>query len=243
MRILHSENQRFKNANSNPIAVSLQALGLRIILSSAYLRKKFIEVGEIARYLHWLGDNFAVAKIYGRRERLWEEMGRQLEGDEFRGIEFGVAWGYLTQWWFRRYTNNLIAWDGFDRFTGLPRKWRNLDKGAFDAKGNPPAIKDGRITWHIGDVDDKIQDLEFPGDRNYRLVVFFDLDIFEPSYVAWQKALPELREGDMLYFDEAFDLDERRLLNEYVFPSGTFKFVGATYRALALEVIEITSTN
>jgi hypothetical protein len=70
-----------------------------------------------------------------------------------------------------------------------------------------------------------------------QLVVLFDLDIFEPSLVAWQHLRGSLRAGDLLYFDEAFDADERRLLNEYVIPSGEYECVGATPTALGLQVL------
>jgi len=48
-----------------------------------------------------------------------------------------------------------------------------------------------------------------------------------------------LRPGDLLYFDEAFDADERRLLNEYVLPSGEYNCLAATPTALGLEVARI----
>ena len=49
--------------------------------------------------------------------------------------------------------------------------------------------------------------------------------------LAWQ--------GDLLYFDEAFDSDERRLLNEYILPSGKYACVGATSTGLGLQILEI----
>ncbi len=44
------------------------------------------------------------------------------------------------------------------------------------------------------------------------------------------------RRSDPLYFDEAFDADERRLLDESVLPAGDYSFIGATPIALALRV-------
>jgi hypothetical protein len=45
-----------------------------------------------------------------------------------------------------------------------------------------------------------------------------------------------LKVGDILYFDEAFDLDERSLLENHILPSGEFEFVSANWISLALEV-------
>ncbi len=44
------------------------------------------------------------------------------------------------------------------------------------------------------------------------------------------------RRSDPLYFDEAFDADERRLRDELVLPAGDYSFIGATPIALALRV-------
>jgi hypothetical protein len=153
-----------------------------------------------------------------------------------RGIEFGVAWGYGTGWWLNRLSDPELRWDGFDRFTGLPRDWRDLDEGHFDAEGRPPAIDDARVTWHVGDVEDHVTSLALDRSTPFQLVVLFDLDIYEPSKIAWEYLRPHLRPGDLLYFDEAFDSDERKLLDEDVLPSGDFTFVGATPMALAIQV-------
>jgi hypothetical protein len=60
--------------------------------------------------------------------------------------------------------------------------------------------------------------------------------VYEPSKVAWDWLRPHLRPGDILYFDEAFDADERRLLDDTVLPAGTFDYIGATDMNLALEI-------
>lgn len=133
----------------------------------------------------------------------------------------------------------MISWAGFDRFTGLPRGWRNLPAGTFDANGAPPDIQDSRIQWFIGDVEETIKLLNIERERAYPAVVFFDLDIYEPSLVAWNYLKDHLKMGDLLYFDEAFDQDERKLLNEAILPSGAFEFIAASHLSLALKVLEI----
>ena len=205
------------------------------------MRRKVINAGEIANYVSWLAETFGRVRALPTREKLWSQMAQRLPKGRVRGIEFGVAFGYGTDWWLKRLPAGDLRWDGFDRFTGLPRAWRDLDKGAFDAEGQTPAIDDQRVTWHVGDVEDRLNDLTLNRDEQFTLVVLFDLDIFEPSLAAWEHLRAALRPGDLLYFDEAFDADERRLLNEYILPAGTFQCVGATSTGLALQIVRMNS--
>jgi hypothetical protein len=90
-------------------------------------------------------------------------------------------------------------------------------------------------------IEEKILQLQIANERDYKVIVFFDLDIFEPSLVGWQNVKHSLKNGDILYFDEAFDKDERKLLDEFVLPSGEFEFVGCSWLTLSLRVKQIYS--
>ena len=59
-------------------------------------------------------------------------------------------------------------------------------QGTFDANGRTPAIDDQRVTWHVGDVEDTLKQLTLDRNDPLQVVVLFDLDIFEPSLVAWE---------------------------------------------------------
>lgn len=229
--------QPLGNRFTNPLRVIGQAAVMLFISRSERLSVKFITIAEILDYRKWLEATFGDIRMRTRREAVWADMHQSLGNSRFHGIEFGVAWGYLTNWWISRYSSTLIAWDGFDRFTGLPRKWRNLPSGSFDAGGNTPKINDNRLTWHIGNLEATIDELKIIRDRDYAIFIFFDLDIFEPSLVGWEKMCGHLIAGDILYFDEAMDADERRLLNEFVLPSGRFEFVSANWASLAIKVV------
>ena len=50
--------------------------------------------------------------------------------------------------------------------------------------------------------------------RDAQWLVLFDLDIYEPTAFAWEVISAHLRAGDVMYLDEAFDGDERRVLDE-----------------------------
>jgi hypothetical protein len=202
------------------------------------LRRRVRNAGEIADFIDWQADVFGPTKLYRSREHLWEAMaGRMDAGRAWHGIEFGVAWGYATSWWLDRLPHApLSTWDGFDRFTGLPRAWREHGEGTFDAGGKPPAIDDGRLSWHIGDVEDTVRTLDQAKISDGGRLILFDLDLYEPTAVAWEFVQTLLQPGDLLYFDEAMDADERRILVELVLPSRRFEYVGCTSLALALMV-------
>jgi hypothetical protein len=211
----------------------------RLFRMSARLRKTVINAGDIADYVSWLMESFGDAPFLSTREQLWELMARRVTQNQIRGMEFGVAYGYGTGWWLSRLPAPGLRWDGFDRFTGLPRAWRVFGAGAFDADGQPPAIDDARVTWHIGNVEDELKNLTLDRDQPQQVLVLFDLDIFEPSLAAWEHLRESLRPGDLLYFDEAFDADERKLLNEHILPVGKYECVGATPMTLGLQVVQL----
>jgi hypothetical protein len=129
-----------------------------------------------------------------------------------------------------------VVWHGFDRFTGLPRAWREYEQGTFDAGGKPPAIDDERAHWHVGDVQDTLGAVDLAAARDAQWLVLFDLDIYEPTVFAWEVINAHLRPGDVIYLDEAVDRDERRVLDEMILPSIGCEYVGATPFALGLVV-------
>ena len=203
--------------------MKLQAAIVRGIGFFKPLEEKIILLGELLGYQQWVGDLPGSSRPLGSRELVWRQIpGLLQDGETIRVLEFGVAWGYMTNWWFSEQSDQIRRWDGYDRFTGLPRSWRDLDQGAFDAGGSPPPTTDPRLTWHIGDIEDTLE-ASLTADRlaeSERVLYVFDLDLFEPSLHCWQVIQPLLKSGDLLYFDEAFDGDERKLLEQHVLASG-----------------------
>ena len=236
-RVSNSRLVRPKSATPSVFIINVMGVALRLLLlTSSKLRKKFMNLGELANYQIWLKSTFGEIKVRNSRERVWLDMKARINGKKIHGVELGVAWGYLTYFWIKNAPTSILKWDAYDLFTGLPRAWRNSPVGAFSNNGETPKILDDRINWHVGFVEETIQNLQISNNRDYSLLVFFDLDIYEPSLVAWQKLKPMLKIGDILYFDEAFDLDERSLLENHILPSGEFEFVSANWISLALEV-------
>ena len=228
----------FPDAAPSAVTLKLQAVAARLFRASSTLRVKAMNAGLIADFIDWQEREFgARPTVYNRREELWEQIANKLDPNRpVVALEFGVAWGYATDWWLRRLAGRDVTWHGFDRFTGLPRAWREHDKGAFDAGGKPPAITDPRVNWHVGDVENTLSEVDLAAARDAQWLILFDLDIYEPTAFAWEQLAPHLQPGDLMYLDEAMDHDERRVLNEMILPSVGVAPIGTTSLALGLAV-------
>jgi hypothetical protein len=210
----------------------------KLLYSFRWLRTRITVAGSVAEYISQL-STFGKLRIFSKRENLWGYILKEFKLEREHNIyyEFGVAWGYLTSWWTQKLKNEDLEWHGFDRFTGLPRKWEELPEGAFSADGATPELSDRRITWHVGDVENTIQKVaETSPSSFHRRIIFFDLDIYEPSKVAYEHLKLYIRKGDILYFDEARMADEWKLISEQVINDFSFKVIGITFNCLALEV-------
>jgi hypothetical protein len=228
----------FPDASPPPLTAAMQAIAARLFRASVTLRTKTINAGQVADFIDWQQRVFGhQPTIFGRREELWKRLAERLDPNRpLVALEFGVAWGYATNWWLRRLAARDAVWHGFDRFTGLPREWREHAPGAFDAGGKPPAIEDERVRWHVGDVQDTLGSVDLIAARDAQWLVLFDLDVYEPTAFAWEIIRPHLQAGDLMYFDEAMDRDERRVLDDMILPSIGCEPVGATALGLGLVV-------
>jgi len=200
-----------------------------------------MQAAEGADYIDWQQRVFGhQPTVFGRREQLWERLAQRLDPDRpLVVLEFGVAYGYATNWWLRRLVGRDVVWHGFDRFTGLPRAWHTFEQGAFDAGGKPPEMDDERVRWHVGDVQDTLPTVDLVAARNAQWLVLFDLDIYEPTAFAWDLISAHLGPGDVIYFDEAAIEDERRVLDEMILPSIGCEPVGTTAIQLGLAITGI----
>jgi len=231
----------FPDAAPPAATILLQGIAARLFRVSSTLRAKTINAGQVADFIDWQERVFGCRPtVFGRREQLWERLAERLDPNRpVVALEFGVAWGYATNWWLQRLRGRDVVWHGFDRFTGLPRAWREHDQGAFDAGGKPPAIDDPRVRWHVGDVQDTLGAVDLDAARDAQWLVLFDLDIYEPTAFAWEQIGPRLRPGDVMYLDEAMDVDERRVLDEMILPSIGCEPVGSTALGLGLVVTRV----
>ncbi len=124
-------------------------------------------LGDVADYAVWVTATFGQVEVFSKREDPWEFMARRVHGRLAIGIEFGVAFGYAAWWWLTRVSRTtILSWDGFNRFTDLPRSWRGYPHGAFDTQGVPPELGDDRARWHVGDIESTIESANSPSLRS-----------------------------------------------------------------------------
>jgi hypothetical protein len=237
---------KFKNGAPTKFVILNQFLFSKVFFKSSRILEKFKNIGEISNYLLWVKNEFPNPRLFWNREQLWKEI-IQISKIESSGkvnvLEFGVAWGYATNWFMSNVGNKNVFWQGFDTFTGLPRSWRNLENGHFSNSGDFPKILDPRVKFHKGLVEETLLGIDTTDLNQNKLILFFDLDLYEPTSFSFNYLKKFLKVGDIIYFDEAFDNDERRVLNETVINGSlkevglNFKLIGITTVALALEII------
>jgi hypothetical protein len=235
----------FKSANSTPRQL-LQSVLARTLSLAPVIASPLSQVGVLADYATWKRARLARKgkPFFTHRERLWNVVLPKLrERPQLAALEFGVAWGYATRWWLSRLPDAALQWHGFDTFTGLPTTWDRAgltiyDAGSFSAQGNTPPIADPRVRWHVGDVGVTVTEIDWNELGERPLFLFLDFDLYEPTRIALEAALPHLKRGDVLYFDEAFDAwNERKAIDELLLPAFEVECLGSTATALALEIV------
>jgi hypothetical protein len=237
---------RFQNAAPGRLSTMVLGNLTKSISRWSWISRKFIVLSQSLDFVKWVQSAYKTNQsMTVNREGIWQDAIQELSDIKDSGsllvLEFGVAWGYATNYFMSRFPNDMrIEWFAFDRFTGLPRQWRDHEAGAFDAQGVAPDIDDSRVTFEVGDVEETLKlEKHILPFKDRRKLILFDLDLFEPSLFAWNLIEPYLRSGDILYFDEAFDQDERELLIKYVNKSSLIKFelFGYSHLALCIKVL------
>jgi hypothetical protein len=173
------------------------------------------------------------------RESLWQDAINSFDGKPFHFFEFGVARGHVPSYLNRSHISNLVSYTGFDLFTGLPRDWRDHKLGAFSNFGEVPNFEDSRFQFVVGDVTKTFNQEMVRLKSSSYLLFFLDLDLFEPSLHVWREIKPTLKAGDVVYFDEAFDQDERLLLNKFILREASFDIISLTSTGLLLRFREL----
>ena len=218
----------------------------KISSNSSLWQTKIGRFGEIANWVRYVQRNIDPnPKIFSNKDQLRQAAidDIRLNGKEIIVLELGVAYGKGSMWLTKQLGSSLHLFFGFDRFTGLPRKWRGLNIGHFQTNGKPPASNDIRHNWYVGDAEETVprflierKELVAP-NREYGLFILFDMDILEPTMTAYRFLKPHLRSGDYIHFDEAFDSEnEMIVLNEFV---NDFKshLYGITSEAITFKIL------
>lgn len=205
-------------------------------------------IGELASYSSWLSSAIPSARSAPKftfREDLWIRILLELSRQPrlLTVFEFGVAWGYTTDFWLNHIDKRYLdKWHGFDSFEGLPTDWtRGTLKwhkaGTFSTGGKAPDIAHSGLVWHPGLVEDTLPQLNLDRESSSRWIVFFDLDLLEPTRFVLQHLEAHFLPGDILIFDEAYDShNERKVIAQDLLPEHSVRCLGISPTALALEI-------
>lgn len=236
---MHRDDRRFEFRELLIVPI------VKILNRSRGLRRLFIDFGQLVEYLNWAKLRSIDVKFFGTRKNLLRKLFESHEGEICLVVELGVARGALTKWGLKTLLDPNLSWVGFDSFVGLPNDWMRsgqvyLSKGSFSTGGQVPQILDNRISFVVGDVMSTCKQLpELLLNRtDGKVLIIFDLDLFEPSLAAWKEISPHLRHGDLLYFDQAFDTEgERLLIDKFIIEEKDVMLVGISVIGCVMEII------
>jgi O-methyltransferase len=121
-------------------------------------------------------------------------------------LEFGVFRGQSFGYWVNNNKNPASSFTGFDTFTGLPEDWGNEKKGSFSAKGNIPDIKDTRVKFEVGLIQDTLPGFLPTINKGVKKIIHIDVDLYNATLFSLVYLQPFIEKGDILIFDDFFTI-------------------------------------
>lgn len=224
---------------TNPLRLTKSKQLKRVIFSLfidfVFLRNKRARVTQLsAQFAFEMKKRYPDARFFYTREGLWKSFAPHLNEVGWIGFEFGVASGDSTKKILSMpFSKTCESWNGFDTFTGLPEAWGDLPLGAFSTGGKTPNIKDSRVKWHKGLIEETYGMISEVVNPQTRLLVIFDFDIYSATSIAWNEISKSLKSGDVIYFDEAYEFDESQIILE-IFASSNFQFSILGYTSMGI---------
>jgi O-methyltransferase len=113
-------------------------------------------------------------------------------------LEFGTAGGAALRWWLARNRNPASRFESFDTFTGLPEDWGGIKAGTFTQGGQPPALDDPRVGFHVGLFSQTLPRYLRTPRSGRRLVVHVDPDLYSSTLYVLTMLAPRLAAEDLL---------------------------------------------
>ncbi len=133
-------------------------------------------------------------------------------------LEFGVHKGASIRLWVAGNTHPASRFTGFDSFQGLPEDWiEGRGAGVFDTGGQIPQIDDPRVAFQPGWFHQTLPPFLSGWERQGRIVLHLDADLYRSTLFALLHLGPHLRPGDVLIFDEFCDtIHEFRAFDDFI---------------------------
>ena len=126
--------------------------------------------------------------------------------EEITFLEFGVFRGDTFAIWVENNKNPLSTFTGFDTFTGVPEDWGKEKKGSYSAEGKLPDIKDPRVSFRVGLIQDTLPNFVSEIPRGKKKVVHIDVDLYNASLITLIYLQPYFEKGDVIIFDDFFTI-------------------------------------
>lgn len=187
-------------------------LWLRPGILFGFLSAPLFFMANVLRLTRWISqqnkhtsfnDFFVASRDHSRRYKLFDHVvsNQSLAHTPIDYLEFGVSGGHSFRWWSAANRHPDSRFYGFDTFHGLPEDWGTYSKGDMAAK--VPELSDPRCEFIKG----LFQDTLFPFVdahplREKRKVIHLDADLFSSTLFVLTTLGRDLREGDIILFDE-----------------------------------------
>jgi hypothetical protein len=207
-------------------------------LETLVLSARFMQLLKSSQW----GSN---SKLLVNRSQLWNEKLIPKVKTGAVVVEFGVAAGAATKWWAKKELP-LAEWHGFDTFIGLPMPWRRggvdvMEAGVFDQSASatefPMVSTNYPLNWHKGLISETLVNANFPIPSERQIIIFVDVDLYEPTKEVLSYFAEHLKSGDLIYFDEGFDpWNEGLALQETMNVLPSFTAIAHTGSALLIEI-------
>ncbi|MDG2140659.1 MAG: tetratricopeptide repeat protein [Gammaproteobacteria bacterium] len=112
-------------------------------------------------------------------------------------LEFGVASGVSIR---RLASMTEQEIHGFDSFEGLPEKWMDLPKGAFNLSGEPPSAPE-HVNFHVGLFSETLPSFleEYNGSVKFLNI---DCDLYSSTKTVLKLLESRIIPGTVIFFDE-----------------------------------------
>ena len=206
-------------------------------LETLALSARYIQMLKLSK---WGKDS----KRYRNRFVLWQNELKPRISPGAIVYEFGVAAGAATKWW----SNQNVPfreWHCFDTFSGLPTAWERggidvMKAGVFDQSGNrsnlPVINANYEIHFHEGLISETLVKSRFQIMNDTQKIIFVDVDLYQPTKEILFYFMENLKKGDLIYFDEAFDpWNEGLAIREMLQSLPSFKAIAHTGSALLIQ--------
>ena len=209
-----------------------------LMIQNTWLSYYIKYLSEVVSFVYWQKKSFGAVEFIRSKEELFSLMQLSVSSNhsKFEVYEFGVAHGYMTNWFLnspKSLTSEIAHYAGFDTFEGLDKEYRNFPVGSFTNHNKFPALSDSRLTWYKGKIEETLTLIERPSHPS---IWIFDLDLPEATIAAWKIIEPLIKSGDILYFDEGFDSEEFEIVKMVYNSHLNLLYIGTTFQAIAFKV-------